>query len=210
MPVTLKELISNQPYTVIDSLGNNNIDSIDNQYFNNNRSTYNSDNTLGFTVSHKLPKMTTQNLPSQYQQNIKNNYPDTAYPAIMPTDTRVTSLDSVVTNYRQNSAPLINVTEVSNQYAGDAQQLKDARINDNISINLQNPNEKKEYFNKPNTQFSLTPGQSCVDTLNHVMNCPMCSKYFKCDNKVYNVLIIMLVILFCTVIFFVAKDNKKL
>ena len=81
---------------------------------------------------------------------------------------------------------------------------------DNISINLQNPNDKKEYFNKPNTQFSLTPGQTCVDTLNHVMSCPMCSKYFKCDNKVYNVLIIMLVILFCTVIFFVCKDNKKL
>jgi hypothetical protein len=39
--------------------------------------------------------------------------------------------DNAVINHRQTSGPLINVTEVSNPYAGDAQQLKDARINDN-------------------------------------------------------------------------------
>jgi hypothetical protein len=209
MPVMLKELISNQPHTVIDSLGTN-FDSVDNQYFNNNRSSYNSDNTTGFQYSHKMQKMTNQSLPVQYQQNIQSNYPTTGYPGLLNSDTRNISFDKVVTDIRENSEPIINVTEISKPYAGDSQDLKDARINDNISINLQNSNEKKEYFNKPNTQFSLTPGQSCVDTLNHVMNCPMCSKYFKCDNKVYNVLIIMLIILFCTVIFFVAKDNKKI
>ena len=174
MPVMLKELITNQPHTIIDGLGSN-FDSIDSQYFNNNRSSYNSDNTLGFTVPNKLSKISSQNLPTQYQQSNRSNYPDSGYPDLLPTDVRTISLDKTVSNYREQSSPIINVTEVSKPFAGDLQPLNDARINDNISINLQNQNEKKEYFNKPSNQFTLTPGQTCVDTLNHVMNCPMCS-----------------------------------
>jgi len=52
-------------------------------------------------------------------------------------------------------------------------------------------------------------GQNCIETLNHIMNCPMCQKYFECDTKIYNVIIIMLILLFTTIIFFLYKEDKK-
>jgi len=52
-------------------------------------------------------------------------------------------------------------------------------------------------------------GQTCIETLNHIMNCPMCQKYFECDTKIYNVIIIMLILLFTTIIFFLYKEEKK-
>jgi len=52
-------------------------------------------------------------------------------------------------------------------------------------------------------------GQTCIETLNHIMNCPMCQKYFECDTKIYNVIIIMLILLFTTIIFFLYKEDKK-
>ena len=53
-------------------------------------------------------------------------------------------------------------------------------------------------------------GQSCIDTLNHINNCPMCARYFQCDSKVYHVIIFMLIILFLTILYFVCKEDRKL
>jgi hypothetical protein len=51
--------------------------------------------------------------------------------------------------------------------------------------------------------------QSCIDTLNHISNCPMCSRYFECDAKVYHVIIFMLIVLFLTILYFVCKEEHK-
>jgi len=56
---------------------------------------------------------------------------------------------------------------------------------------------------------SRQQGQSCIDTLNHISSCPMCSRYFECDAKVYHVIIFMLIILFLTILYFVCKEEHK-
>jgi hypothetical protein len=57
---------------------------------------------------------------------------------------------------------------------------------------------------------SRQQGQSCIDTLNHISSCPMCSRYFECDAKVYHVIIFMLIILFLTILYFVCKQEHKI
>ena len=77
---------------------------------------------------------------------------------------------------------------------------------------LQTYASKTVPMNRIKEKFRGSPagGQTCIDTLNHINNCPMCARYFQCDSKVYHVIIFMLIILFLTILYFVCKEDRKM
>jgi len=50
--------------------------------------------------------------------------------------------------------------------------------------------------------------QTCIDFLNHVKHCPLCQRYFQCDNRMYYVVILSLIIIFGIILYFVTKDSS--
>ena len=48
--------------------------------------------------------------------------------------------------------------------------------------------------------------QTCIDFLNHVRNCPLCQRYFKCDNRIFYTIIIGLILIFAIIIYFITRD----
>ena len=48
---------------------------------------------------------------------------------------------------------------------------------------------------EPYQKASLTNGPSCIDVAEHIATCPLCSKFYKCDNTIYIVTIVILVII---------------
>ncbi len=57
--------------------------------------------------------------------------------------------------------------------------------------------------------FAIPKNQTCIDFLNHIKTCPLCQRYFQCDNKVYVLLILMLIILFAVIIYFILKTHSS-
>jgi hypothetical protein len=45
----------------------------------------------------------------------------------------------------------------------------------------------------------------CIRVLRHLSSCPMCMRHFKCDNRVYIIMILSLVLLFVIVLFLILK-----
>ena len=48
---------------------------------------------------------------------------------------------------------------------------------------------------EPYKNTNLTNGLSCIDVAEHIATCPLCSKFYKCDNTIYIVTIVILVII---------------
>ena len=48
---------------------------------------------------------------------------------------------------------------------------------------------------EPYKNTNLTNGPSCIDVAKHIATCPLCSKFYKCDNTIYIVTIVILVII---------------
>ena len=91
--------------------------------------------------------------------------------------------------------------------AGGVPMMKNASGKNDL--NAQMNGKSKEGFSQMHRYQAMMGGQSCIDTLNHVMSCPMCARYFQCDNKVYNVIIIMLIVLFATIVYFLYREEKR-
>ena len=149
---------------------------------------YNSNATTGISLPGDKVKRSNY-IPQEYLQSIRSNYPDV-------TPQRDVSLDQAVKFDQQLNPPMVNSTLYpSTNYGGVSPPMNDLG-KDNGRI------EMKEFYQMPS-------GQTCVDTLNHVSSCPLCSNYFKCDTKVYNVIIIMLIIIFAIIMFFTHKEEKR-
>jgi hypothetical protein len=127
-------------------------------------------------------------------------------------------------NNQNNFSPNLNIPMLNNEMRN--QSLQDDR---NVYMNSLPPTsgvlapEISAGANPPMKMFSSQPslkiregfrsrqqGQSCIDTLNHISSCPMCSRYFECDAKVYHVIIFMLIVLFLTILYFVCKQEHKI
>jgi len=190
MPVPLNELGGSRPpkYSIIDDSILTGYDTIPQAYGPIPISQYESDNTTGVITPRNKAKMGNY-IPKDYLTNIRSNYPP-VNPQRSVSLADAERLDSSL------NPPLVGRMESMTPFPGVTPPMQNALKNDR-SVNM------KEYYH-----VNLT-GQSCVDTLNHVMNCPMCSRYFKCDTKVYNVIIIMLIILFATIMFFSYKEEVK-
>jgi hypothetical protein len=114
---------------------------------------------------------------------------------------RTTPVSDIIEKDKNMNSTVNKNVYPSTNYAGSIPPMQDAVSND-VPIEMMKINTK-EYYRQP------VVGQSCIDTLNHVMSCPLCSKYFQCDNKVYHVVIIMLILLFSIVMFFCWRDDKR-
>ena len=128
-------------------------------------------------------------------------------------------------NNQNNFSPNLNVPMINNEMRN--QSLQDAQnefMNTRPSTSGMLASALPAGTNPPMKMFSSQPattmriregfrskqqGQSCIDTLNHISSCPMCSRYFECDAKVYHVIIFMLIVLFLTILYFVCKEEHK-
>ena len=50
---------------------------------------------------------------------------------------------------------------------------------------------------------------SCNAALHHMMTCPVCSKYMQCDNKMYVMMMILLIIIFSILLYMAMKNGDK-
>ena len=125
-------------------------------------------------------------------------------------------------NNQNNFSPNLNIAMLRNEHRNisleEAQYMQ--RIPDSTGLLLQPSSvasvpPMKSVRSQPSVamrikeRFNARQGQSCIDTLNHISNCPMCSRYFQHDAKVYHVIIFMLIVLFVTILYFVCKDEHK-
>jgi hypothetical protein len=130
-----------------------------------------------------------------YQRNNQSNFSPNLDISMLRNEKRTISLDSAVAKaFREPSTNMLSAPV----YAGTAPPL-------------QSYASKAVPMNRIREKFRGAPGgQTCIDTLNHINNCPMCARYFQCDSKVYHVIIFMLIILFLTILYFVCKEDNKL
>ena len=192
MPITLQELSSgkHKNYSLIENVLDTQYDSVTTAYDKPlYRNSYNSDNTTQVILPENKAKMGNY-IPENYLQSIRSNYPPV-------TPQRDVSLEQADLKYSRTHPPVAGKTLYPpTNHAGVTPPMQDALHND---VNV----EMREYYHVNQS------GQSCVETLNHVMNCPMCSRYFKCDTKVYNVIIIMIIILFAVIMYFSYKEEMR-
>ena len=128
-----------------------------------------------------------------YQRNNQNNFSPNLDVSKLRNERRNESFEGAINNtFRDPSAGLLSAPV----YAGSAPPLK------SYSSSVVPMNRIREKFKGS--------GQTCIDTLNHIHNCPMCSRYFEGDAKVYHVIIFMLIILFLTILYFVCKEDHKM
>jgi len=211
MPVPLNELSLSTPQaSMIEDYT-----SISNAY--NTQPKYNSNDTAiaGFNTTpqeqyvYKNKITSYASPPKQYIRSLNDKYKDGPINVYVPPDSydiikthpsRSTPLSDVINEDRKMNPPQVGqVMYPSTNFPGSTPPMQDALVND-IDVEMGQPS--KEYY-KP-----IVAGQSCIDTLNHVMSCPLCSRYFKCDNKVYHVVIIMMILLFAIIMFFCWKDER--
>jgi len=211
MPVSLSELseLSTSQASMIEDYT-----SISNAY--NTQPKYNSNDTAiaGFNTTpqeqyvYKNKITSYASPPKQYIRSLNNSRKDGPINVYVPPESydiktppsRSTPLNQVINEDRVMNPPQVGeVMYPSTNYPGSTPPMQDALTND---IDIEMGQSAKEYY-KP-----MVAGQSCIDTLNHVMSCPLCSRYFKCDNKVYHVVIIMMILLFAIIMFFCWKDER--
>ena len=93
-------------------------------------------------------------------------------------------------------------------WAGGKPRLQNAVASDQ-SIAMGEPLEQRfddypiEGFAPRNRSRGQRP--DCASAMNHVMTCPVCSKYFQNDNKMYIAMIIMLVVVFSVLLYMAMK-----
>lgn len=134
--------------------------------------------------------------PQSYQMNNQNNFSPNLNVSMLENERRIQSLQSAETDY-MNSLPPTAGRLTMPLPAGSVPPMKMFTSQPAVPMRI------REGFR------SRQQGQSCIDTLNHISSCPMCSRYFECDAKVYHVIIFMLIILFLTILYFVCKEEHK-
>ena len=137
------------------------------------------------------------NPPMSYQMNNQNNFSPNLNIAMLNDERRTQSLNGAQNAYMNSRPPTSGILtqEIS---AGSNPPMK------MFSSQPAVPMRVREGFR------SKVQGQTCIDTLNHISSCPMCSRYFECDAKVYHVIIFMLIVLFLTILYFVCKEEHKI
>lgn len=173
---------------------------------------YNSNDAL--TIESNLYKRTknkiTSSIPDSYVTNNNlTNFSPTLRSQFNSERMRDSSFDTDVKDSSKDFFPVIS-EQMGTPELGGVPMMKNAGgMND---VNMQMGGSVKEGFNQTyrnRSAYRVGGGQSCIETLNHVMSCPMCAKYFQCDNKIYNVIIVMLIVLFATIVYFLYREEKR-
>ena len=216
MPVLLSEIINGNKKHVSNNIkasniGRNNytmIDDLMNGLEPTPLTQYNSNDAL--TIESNLYKRTKNkiagNIPDDYfKNNNLSNFSPTLRNQFANETMRDNSFQTDVTNSSKDFFPVMT-EQMGTMEAGGVPMMKSAGgAND---VNAQMNGKSREGFNQL-YRYRTMGGQSCIETLNHVMSCPMCARYFQCDNKVYNVIIVMLIVLFATIVYFLYREEKR-
>ena len=216
MPVLLSEIINqNKKHgsnnIKASNVGKNNytmIDDLMNGFEPSPMTQYNSNDAL--TIESNLYKRTKNkiatNIPDDYVKNNNlSNFSPTLRNQFVNEPMRNMSFETDVANNSKDFFPIMSEQMGTMEAAGVPMMKNAGGAND---TNMQMNGRSKEGFNQLYRNRTLG-GQSCIETLNHVMSCPMCARYFQCDNKVYNVIIIMLIVLFATIVYFLYREEKR-
>lgn len=89
-------------------------------------------------------------------------------------------------------------------FAGSVPPLKDA-INNDATVEMKEGFRYRQRGYQPYFEFDEP---DCMSVIKHVSNCPICSRYFRCDNKMYLMMMIFLVIL-AVLIFLILHKSKS-
>jgi hypothetical protein len=90
--------------------------------------------------------------------------------------------------------PLLENGNVSDQSVAMGEPLNQ-RFDESWNNNKEEDFEPRHLRRRPD----------CASAMNHVMTCPICSKYFQNDNKMYIAMIIMLVVVFSVLLYMAMK-----
>jgi len=107
-----------------------------------------------------------------------------------------------VNNY-MSQQPLYGSLNDKPGFAGSVPLLKDA-INNDATVEMQ---EGFRYRARDRQYFDLYDEPDCMQVIKHVSRCPVCSRYFKCDNKMYLMMMVFLVIL-AGLLFMIFNKNR--
>ncbi len=219
MPVLLSEIINSNKkhgsnikasnpgrnnYTMIDDLGSGLEPTPLTQY--NSTDALTIETNLYKRAKNKLAS----NIPDDYfKNNNLSNFSPTLRNQFSNEPMREMSFQTDVVNNSKDFFPIMT-EQMGAMEAGGVPMMKSAGGANDLNMQM-NGGKSKEGFNQTYRyrEHTRIGGQSCIDTLNHVMSCPMCARYFQCDNKVYNVIIIMLIVLFATIVYFLYREEKR-
>jgi hypothetical protein len=135
--------------------------------------------------------------PQSYQMNNQNNFSPNLNVRSLTEEERIMSLNAAQNNFMNSASPMAGLLAAP-QSAGISPPMKQFATQPSMPMRV-----REGFRSRQQGQ------QSCIDTLNHISSCPMCSRYFECDAKVYHVIIFMLIVLFLTILYFVCKEEHK-
>ena len=156
--------------------------------------------------------------PSNYMKtNNLSNFPPQFIDQYNNEQMRTESFKDRVTELSENFYP-VSVDQSGGSPYPPAQvpYLKSAiGMNDKNSVMTGNRQHIREGYNHnvygygSRYGYPQHYGMNCMDTVSHVMNCPMCSRYFRCDTRIYNIIIFMLIVVFTVILYFLYKEEKR-
>jgi len=203
MPTPFSEIMGNSSkYTLIEPLGS----SVDYTNYDNVQGGYNSNDIIGGIPSRKGAGV----VPNSYKQNNGVNHSGDLMlePHLMRNvDAKVLSdekrelsaIDALQNNVYPRIPPQVSNFVAGPGIAGAQHMLKDATD--------QQPSQMGH--TRIREGFKSSRQLHCMDVMNHIRSCPLCSRYHSTDAKVYHVLIFMLIILFVVVLYFISKEERR-
>jgi hypothetical protein len=96
----------------------------------------------------------------------------------------------------RGSIPLYGEFNKQPDFAGSVPNLKNAMAND-VSIPM------REGFHHRHQGYD-----NCGAFIRHVSSCPLCSRYMKCDNSMYTMMTVLLIILFLVIVYLLIKNRS--
>ena len=163
---------------------------------------YNSDDIISGNGVPTRGEMKSRNkIPQEYVERIQSNFSPTLATHFRDEPQRQMSMDQAMIQKQQQYYP-VQPTVMGSGIAGVPPNMNVADGKMDRVSQMERPPKREPFRHISDSR------QTCIETLNHIMNCPMCQKYFECDTKIYNVVIIMLIILFTTIIYFLYREEK--
>ena len=173
--------------------------------YNSNRTIPSFQHTIGASPAQQAIQMAqqSQNVVTDGRGNRYVQMPD-GQMMVLP---RQHSAEAV-SNAQKRQQDMYGTFPYPPQYAGGVPDLQNAVTSDQ-SVMLNDPANhmlgisSSEQFGYPRGGGGMSMG--CSAALHHVMSCPMCRRYFQCDNKMYIAMMIMLIIIFSILLYMAMK-----
>jgi hypothetical protein len=209
MPTPFSEIVGSTPrYSIVEDVRGSD-QHMDYTNYDNVQGYYNSNDIIGGMPSPRNNK-SVANPPSNYVQNNQMNRAGDL--EIEPHAFRGLDINKLQQEKRDRSAADALADNVYPRipaqvspflagpgFAGGQPMLKDATN--------QQPQQMLPLRSREG--FKMKQHLNCMDVMNHIRSCPLCSRYHSTDAKVYHILIFMLIVLFVVVLYFISKEERR-